>query len=186
MEATSNMQLAIQINPNIPGTSPSTTAGGWIGGFVINFYQFALLIAGLLALGAIVYGGVKYAASAGNPSAQSDGKEWILAAIYGLILLGAAYIILFTVNPNLVQLNPPQLAPVNIAAPSSTTPGGGSTACGGANPGTGPGGLQCGPGANGYFCAGPSNLNPPCSGSSNGLCPQGYTCGLTASGFICG
>jgi len=114
----------IQINPNIPGTN--LTASSTPGAYVANFYQFALLIAGVLALGAIVYGGVKYATSAGNPSAQSDGKEWILSAIYGLLLLAGAYLILYTINPNLVNLNSlPTLPPVTLQAPAST--GGGGT-----------------------------------------------------------
>ena len=111
-----NKALAVTINPNIPGTN--LTASSTPGAYVANFYQFALLIAGVLALGAIVYGGVKYATSAGNPSAQSDGKEWILSAIYGLLLLAGAYLILYTINPNLVNLGSTALTPVNLSQPS--------------------------------------------------------------------
>jgi len=50
-------------------------------------------------LGIIIYGGVMYISSAGNASRQEDAKEWIKAAVYGLILLAAGYLILNTVNP---------------------------------------------------------------------------------------
>lgn len=64
-------------------------------------------------------------ASAGNPSGQSDAKEWIEAALLGLLLLVGAYFILNVVNPQLTNLTMPTLQPVNIAA----TAGCGSTTC---------------------------------------------------------
>lgn len=98
----------ISINPNIPGVQNVSTAGpcGWI----VNFYSFALIIAGILAFGAIVYGGVKYATSAGNPSSQSEGRAWIWSALLGVLLLACAYLILYTVNPNLTKCSFPQLS----------------------------------------------------------------------------
>lgn len=76
-----------------------TLGGGGVSGFVKNFYTFALGIAGLLAFGAIVYGAIKYTVSAGNPSQQSDAKEWITQALWGLLLLVGATLILSTLNP---------------------------------------------------------------------------------------
>lgn len=102
---------AATISMGIPGVNdngPSAPPGAW----VANFYQFALLISGVLAFGAIVYGGVLHATSAGNPSRQSEGKAWIMSALLGLLLLGGAYIILHTINPDLVTLNITGLAPL--------------------------------------------------------------------------
>ncbi len=119
----------ININSGIPGTYSNST-GTSPGAFVANFYQFALLIGGILAFGAIVYGGVLHAVSAGNPSKQSEGKSWIWSALLGLLLLAGAYIILNTINPNLLNLNLPTLTPVSAPAP---TGGGANTG----NPGAG-------------------------------------------------
>ena len=91
----------ITINTNLPGTS--TSAQG-VAGVVMNFYSFALLIAGILAFGAIVYGGIRYAVGRGNPSAESEGKSWVTNALVGLLLLAGAWIILYTVNPQIVSL----------------------------------------------------------------------------------
>jgi Type IV secretion system pilin len=96
------------ISASIPGTNSNGSAAS-PGAWIANFYQFALLIGGILAFGAIVFGGVKYAASVGNPSAQSDAKEWIEGALIGLLLLAGVYLILYVINPNLVNLNMPQL-----------------------------------------------------------------------------
>jgi hypothetical protein len=83
--------------------------GSTPGEYVNNFYKFALLAGGVLAFGAIVYGGIKYTLAAGNPSGQSEGKEWVKGALLGLLLLGGAYLILRTINPELVSLKIPGL-----------------------------------------------------------------------------
>jgi len=100
--------------------APATTTPAT---FVNSFYQFALLIGGLLAFGAIVYGGVKYVTSAGNPSSQSEGKEWIYSALLGLALLASAYLILNTINPALVHLSLPGLQQTQINNPSGGASG---------------------------------------------------------------
>jgi len=110
--------LAVSISAAIPGMG-TVTSSTPPGQFVKGFYDFALMIGGVLAFGAIVYGGVLYAASAGNPSKQSEGKEWVKSALLGLLLLGGAYLILYTINPDLVNLNLPTLTTINIQAPSS-------------------------------------------------------------------
>jgi len=104
------------ISYQLPGTqaasfsNPCTT--------VINFYYFALFISGILAFGAIVWGGIKYSISAGNPSGQSEGLDWIKGAILGIILLAGSYFLLNIINPTLVSCQMPTLAPL----PSSTAP----------------------------------------------------------------
>ena len=116
--------LAVNISLPIPGMSglspTSTPPGQWVS----KIYNFALMIGGVLAFGAVVYGGILYAASGGNPSKQSEGREWITSALLGILLLGGAYLILYTVNPDLVNLNLPSLQGVNIQAPQTPTPGG--------------------------------------------------------------
>jgi hypothetical protein len=101
----------ISISPNIPGLTNVSTAGpaGWVAGF----YKFALIFAGILAFGSIVYGGFKYATSEGNASKQAEGRSWIWSALIGLLLLAGAWLILYTINPNLVKLQNPTLSTVN-------------------------------------------------------------------------
>jgi hypothetical protein len=107
------LAAAISINPNIPGFAAA--AGSGPNGWIRDFYNFALIAVGILAFGAIVYGGVRYAASAGNPSSQETGRSWIRSALIGLLLLGGAYIILRTVNPNLINLQNPDLQTISIS-----------------------------------------------------------------------
>jgi Type IV secretion system pilin len=117
--------LAVTISAAIPGMTGTVTAGSSPGSFVNGFYTFALMIGGVLAFGAVVFGGILYAVSAGNPGKQSEGKEWIKSAIYGLLLLAGAYLVLYTINPNLVTLSLPSLS--TIPAPQAPSTGSGTT-----------------------------------------------------------
>lgn len=100
---------AVTISASIPGQATPANAGSSPGAMVNNFYQFAIFIGGLLAFAVIVYAGVKYMASAGNPSGQSDAKEWIWSALLGLLLLAGAYMVLNVINPQLTNLTLPPL-----------------------------------------------------------------------------
>ena len=114
--AATNISIGIPGQTAISSSSPP-------GVFITNFYQFSIFVGGLLAFAVVVYGGVKYMVSAGNPSGQSDAKEWIWGALLGLLLLGCAYLILFTINPQLVQLGLIQTSAVGIVTPPPVTLG---------------------------------------------------------------
>ncbi|MBI2623301.1 MAG: hypothetical protein HYW65_01875 [Candidatus Liptonbacteria bacterium] len=94
--------FASTINTNIPGTAPTTSPAG----FVANFYQFALMLGGILAFGAIVYGAILYAVSAASPELRSRGKDHIIQALMGLALLMGAVLIINYVNPDIIT-HPP-------------------------------------------------------------------------------
>ncbi len=108
----------VDISSSLPGMPANATSSP--GAFIAGFYQFSLMISGLLAFGVVVYGGVKYMTAAGNPSGQSEGKEWIQSALLGLLLLGGAYFILQLINPALLNLNLPNLQPVSVDAGTNT------------------------------------------------------------------
>jgi hypothetical protein len=138
-------QATISISPNIPGINNVSTAGpcGWI----VGFYYFALLFAGILAFGSIVYGGFKYSTSAGNASKQSEGRSWIWSALIGMLLLAGAYLILYTINPSLTKCSLPTLSSVNIASSgvgSGSNGNNGGSGTGGGNTFNGGGGRSGG------------------------------------------
>jgi len=51
-----------------------------------------------------VIGGVQIIFSGGSAGKVADGKRRITEAIWGLILALAAYLILYTINPDLISL----------------------------------------------------------------------------------
>lgn len=162
--------FAVSINAAIPGMSTGTSTPP--GGYVLGFYNFTLMIGGVLALGAIVYGGILYAASAGNPSKQSEGREWIKSALIGLLLLAGAYLVLYTINPDLVKLNLPSLTSINTALVTGSQ---GST------------GSAC---TDGHSCGSDSCVNGQCQavdsskqgGAAGTGCQKDANC---ASGLVC-
>ena len=97
------------VNPSIPGTDVSSQQNPNPAGIIINFYQFALMIGGLLAFVIIVFAAIKHTVSADNPSGQSDSKDMIKQALLGLLLLVGAYLVLNTINPKLTDLRLPEL-----------------------------------------------------------------------------
>src|SRR3989338_1107514 len=70
----------------------------------INTFTWALGIGGMVALGIIIFGGVLYSASGGNPSRIDEAKKWIQHALFGLALLLSSYILLNFINPDLTRL----------------------------------------------------------------------------------
>ncbi len=95
-----------------------------------------MLIGGVFAVAVVVYGGILYMTTIGNPSGQSEAKEWLMAALWGILLLGGAYMVLNIINPQLVNLNLPGLngtgqAVNQVNVPSSGSGGAGSGAGGG-------------------------------------------------------
>ena len=118
--------LAVEI-PCLSGTNcPSAATPA---GYVARIYQFGLMIAGLAAFGALVFGAIKYILSAGSIVSQQDAKDQMTSAIWGLLLLLGAYLILYTINPDLVNLRNPSTAPVTVPPASS-----GSAATSGGTP----------------------------------------------------
>lgn len=72
--------------------------------YIKYIFNIAIFISGLVAFGVIVYGGVRYLTSAGSPVAIKDAKSYITGGILGLIFLFSSYLILTTINPQLVIL----------------------------------------------------------------------------------
>ncbi len=72
--------------------------------YIKYIFNIAIFISGLVAFGVIVYGGIRYLTSAGSPAAIKDAKSYITGGILGLIFLFSSYLILTTINPQLVIL----------------------------------------------------------------------------------
>ena len=95
------------------------------GAYLVNLYKIGIGIAGALAVVMIVYGGIEYIMASVSPSQKEAARKRIASAIGGLILLLSSYLILKTINPDLVNFN------LNFGAASPRTdvpPGTGANA----------------------------------------------------------
>lgn len=87
----------------IPGIDPGANLTQYLSGI----FNFVIAITGILAMAMIIYGGMRYLTSVGNPTIAEDGKDAILSAIYGLILALSAWVIIYVVNPDILILKKP-------------------------------------------------------------------------------
>jgi len=71
------------------------------------FYYASIGLSGFIALIMIIYGGVQYLISAGNPTAISEAKDRIKSALLGLLIIFASFMIIQTINPDLTVLKLP-------------------------------------------------------------------------------
>lgn len=73
-------------------------------GWVNSIYRYGVMAISLFAAAGIVYGGIRYLTSAGNPEAITSAKNAIFSAISGLVLMLLSHMILRTLDPRLVKL----------------------------------------------------------------------------------
>jgi len=77
----------------------------WIAVYIKAIYNYFLLVGGLVAVIALMVGGVIWLISAGNTSRISEAKAWITGSITGVVVLLSSYVLLYQINPNLIELN---------------------------------------------------------------------------------
>jgi len=88
--------------PEIPGTEGLDPAEG-IPELIAFVYLIGLWLVGIAVFVQITGGGVRWLLSAGKPGEIEKAKSQITNAIFGLILLLSSYVILNTINPDLVN-----------------------------------------------------------------------------------
>lgn len=94
--------------PQLPGVE-SPTVGMGPAGYLKYIFVLGLAVSGLAAAAMIVAGGVMYMLAAGNESKMGEAKDRIFSAIGGLVLIIAAYLIIKTINPDLLTFREPKV-----------------------------------------------------------------------------
>lgn len=85
------------------------------GKFIEWFYQYAIIVASILAIFMIIFSGFQWATSGGSPEKITEARKKIGGAMMGLFLAVLAYFILNIVNPYLVHLRLPQVWRINTS-----------------------------------------------------------------------
>lgn len=89
----------------LPGMGQKLPVEKILPAYLSSLFKFMLVLAGALAVLMLVFAGIMYITSGGNASTIEKAKSRIWSAIGGLVLAVSAYLILYTINPNLVNLN---------------------------------------------------------------------------------
>jgi len=91
---------------------------GWIGQYISAIYKYGIGLAAVLAAIMIMVGGFLWLTSAGSPDRVSKAREFITSALTGLVLALFSFLILYTVNPELVKLDMIEvLTPAKVPLP---------------------------------------------------------------------
>jgi hypothetical protein len=86
--------------PDLGKTIPET---GGLAAYLSWLYKFALAAAAVLAVLMIVIGGIQIIVGGAIEKHHTEGREKIWNAIWGLLLAISSYLILWTINPDLVK-----------------------------------------------------------------------------------
>lgn len=93
----------------LPGTTLDKNCAGKdcktnINVYLLGMFKLLIGVAGVLAVIMIVIGGIQYM-STDAIGGKLDGKEKIKQALGGLLLAVVSYLLLQTINPNLLNIN---------------------------------------------------------------------------------
>ncbi|MDD4271445.1 MAG: hypothetical protein PHF50_01430 [Patescibacteria group bacterium] len=75
----------------------------WIGEYVAGIYKYAIGIVGILAAVVLMIGGVIWIVAGGSATMIGEAKAWIAASLTGLVIALCSYVILYQVNPALLN-----------------------------------------------------------------------------------
>ena len=108
---------------SLPGV---TNAGGdgnagkavVLGEYLAGMLKLLIGLGGVFAILMAIIGGTQYVAASINPSAKSDALSKIQNSFIGLALILSSYLLLNSINPNLVALNL-TLPPIGTPAPAA-------------------------------------------------------------------
>ena len=85
-------------------TIPGSTAPKDFCEYIQAVYKFGIWTVGIAGMFMIMFGGYTYLLSAGNNSTMQKGKGFITDAIIGIIMALTAYILLYIINPDLLEI----------------------------------------------------------------------------------
>lgn len=104
------LQVPIGKTTEIQLCSGTDECGG-IGNYISTVYTWGLSVVGILAVVMMMIGGLIWTTAGGSATHIATAKQYIGGAISGLVLLLVSYLLLETINPELVNLKPLKIVP---------------------------------------------------------------------------
>ncbi len=93
--------------PEVGGEKISTSTT--ISEYTLYIFKLSLIIAAIAAFTVLTYGGIRYLISFNNPGVMKDARIWISSGVIGLLIILASYLILTTINPEIIV---PEVKPI--------------------------------------------------------------------------
>ena len=102
----------LEINyPPLNGIEITTSTT--ISEYAVYFFSLGIIIAAVIAFAVLTYGGIRYLLSFNNPGAMKDAKIWISSGAIGLFVILCSYLILSTINPEIVAPSIEDVKPIS-------------------------------------------------------------------------
>lgn len=121
-DASAETNVKYQLLEKIPGTAG--LSGNDLPGYISAIYKVALIVVTLSAVLMLSIGGFMYLTSAGNTSSISTAKGIIYDSLIGLVIALSAWLILYIINPDLVEITLKPLPSAEIVNIPKPTPSG--------------------------------------------------------------
>ena len=104
---------AYTLEVSLPGMPAEATTNPGV--YIQYLFIFGLSLAGFLAVGAIALGGIQYMAAGTSMTSVQKGKDLIVGALAGIVLLLCSWLILNTIGGSgLTNLTPKELTVVDV------------------------------------------------------------------------
>lgn len=113
-----NEEIPVQTEVIIPGSEPVFDGGllrgrvGDLAGYLGIIYNFLISIVGVVAGVFILVGGFQYVTAGGDAARVTSAKQRISSALIGFVLALSSFVLLNTINPQLVNLKVPSVTDV--------------------------------------------------------------------------
>src|SRR3989344_1182581 len=108
-------QAQVKLETGLPGIPASgLPVGQELPSYIKYLFIFGLGLITILALTQMIIGCITYILAAGNAAKVEDAKDMIFQALLGVGLLLVSYLLLRTINPDLVNLRNPNLTPTQF------------------------------------------------------------------------
>ncbi|MEA1884279.1 MAG: pilin [Thermotogota bacterium] len=89
------------------------TTSTTISEYAVYFFSLGIIIAAVIAFVVLTYGGIRYLLSFNNPGAMKDAIKWISSGAVGLFIMLCSYLILSTINPEIVAPSIEDVKPIS-------------------------------------------------------------------------
>ncbi len=104
--------------PEISGVPPLKTTDAPLAYYVRYVYNFAIISSGVIALIVLLTAGIQYLTSTGSPEKMKGAKKRILSVFWGIAILFGSYILLTTINPQMLSAPWEEPPPISYPKPS--------------------------------------------------------------------
>ncbi len=89
--------------PDSPGGVELTSESG-VAELVAYFYEWGIVIGVIIFFGILIFSGLEYITSAGNPDKLKGARKRMVSGFAGVLLLLGSYLILNAINPDLTEI----------------------------------------------------------------------------------